>query len=181
MAHHLPVRPAPHCTSSTTSRMPCRSQMRRISRGSCRRDDVAAFALDGLDEDGRDFFRRQDGLEELLFDVARAAQAEGFLLLGAAGAATIGVGIADVRDAGNQRREAAFLLGLGGGERERAHGAAVEGAEEGDDVLAAGVIAGQLERALDGLGAGVAVEELVRAGHGRDGREPLGEVVSMLS
>ena len=22
MAHHLPVRPAPHCTSSTTSRMP---------------------------------------------------------------------------------------------------------------------------------------------------------------
>ena len=32
MAHHLPVRPAPHCTSSTTSRMPCRLQIARNSR-----------------------------------------------------------------------------------------------------------------------------------------------------
>ncbi len=30
-ANHLPVRPTPLCTSSTTSRMPCLSQMRRNS------------------------------------------------------------------------------------------------------------------------------------------------------
>ncbi len=32
MAHHFPVRPQPHCTSSTTSKMPCLSQMARSSR-----------------------------------------------------------------------------------------------------------------------------------------------------
>ena len=81
-----------------------------------------------------------------------------------------------MRHARNQRRKAALLLRLGAGERERAHGAAVECAQERDDVLAAGVVAGQLERALDGLGAGVAVEELVRPGHGRHGGEPLGQI-----
>ena len=84
-----------------------------------------------------------------------------------------------MRHAGNQRREAALLLRLRAGERERAHGAAVEGAQERDHLLAAGMIAGQLEGALDGLGPGVAVEELVRAGHGRDGREPGGQIGDM--
>lgn len=78
-------------------------------------------------------------------------------------------------DAGDEGGEAALLLGLGAGDRERAHGAAVEGSEEADDVLAAGVVAGELEGALDRLGAGVAVVELVRAGHGGDGREAVGE------
>ena len=137
MAHHLPVRPMPLWTSSTTSRMPWRSQMRRSScRKMVGRDDVAAFALDGLDEDGGDFLGREGGLEELLFDVAGAVEGEGFLLLRAAGAAAIDVGIADVGDAGDERGETAALLRLGGGERKRAHGASVEGAEEGDDVLA---------------------------------------------
>ena len=54
----------------------------------------------------------KDGLEELLLDVARAAQAEGFFFLRPARAAAIGIGIADVGYAGNQRREAALLLGL---------------------------------------------------------------------
>ena len=76
---------------------------------------------------------------------------------------------------GNEGGEAALLLRLGGGERERAHGAAVEGAEEADDVLASGVVAGELQRALDGFGAGVAVVEAVRPGHGRDGGEALGQ------
>ena len=43
-------------------------------------------------------------------------------------------------------------------------------------MLAAGVIAGQLERALNGLRAGVAIEEAMRSGHGRHGREALGEI-----
>jgi hypothetical protein len=79
-------------------------------------------------------------------------------------------------DAGNERREAAFLLRLGAGERECAHGAAVECAKERDDLLAAGVVARQLERAFNGFGAGVAVEEPVRAGHGRHGGEAVGQV-----
>ena len=146
MDHHFPVRPAPDCTSSAMSRMPWRSQMRRIS---CRkfvgRDDVAALALDRLENDGGDLFGRQDGLEELLFDVARAAEREGLLLLRAAGAAAIGIRIADVVHAGNEGSEAALLLRLRAGQRERAHGAAVEGAEEADDVLPPGVVAGQLQ------------------------------------
>ena len=32
MAHHFPVRPHPHCTSSATSKIPCRSQMALSSR-----------------------------------------------------------------------------------------------------------------------------------------------------
>ncbi len=51
----------------------------------------------------------------------------------------------------------------------------MEGAEEGDDVLAAGVVAGEFEGALDGLGAGVAEVDAVRAGHGCDVAEALGE------
>ena len=53
-------------------------------------------------------------------------------------------------------------------------------AEEADDVLAAGVVAGELQGALDGLGAGVAVVEPVRPGHGGDGGEALGEVGHVL-
>ena len=78
--------------------------------------------------------------------------------------------------AGNQRRKSALLLRLRAGQRQRAHGAAVKGAQKGDDVLAAGVVARQFEGAFDGLGAGVAVEKLVRSGHGRDGREPVSQI-----
>ena len=53
-------------------------------------------------------------------------------------------------------------VGLLGGQRERAHGAAVEGALGGDDVGAAGA-PGQLERRLVGLGAGVGEEHLARS------------------
>ena len=74
------------------------------------RDDVAAFALDGLDEDGSDFFGRQGGVEELLFDVVGAAEGKGFFFLRASTTAAIGVGIADVGDAGHERGETAALL-----------------------------------------------------------------------
>ena len=46
------------------------------------RDDVAAFALDGLEDDGGDFFGREDGFEELVFDVAGAVECEGLLSAG---------------------------------------------------------------------------------------------------
>ena len=45
-----------------------------------------------------------------------------------------------MRYARDQRGETAALLRLGSGERKSAHGAAMEGAEEGDHVLPAGVI-----------------------------------------
>jgi hypothetical protein len=96
MAHHLPVLPAPHWTSSTTSRIPCRSQMARSSRKkSVRRNNVPAFALDRLDEDCRHFFRRNHCLEQLLFDVPRAAQAECLFLLRPARASAIDIGISE--------------------------------------------------------------------------------------
>jgi len=49
----------------------------------------------------------------------------------------------------------------------------VEGAEEGDDVLAAGVVPGQLQGALNGFCSGVAVVEAMRPRHGCHGGEPL--------
>ena len=52
----------------------------------------------------------------------------------------------------------------------------MEAADETDDVLPAGVVAGELEGALDCFGAGVAVVELVRAGHGSERGEALGDL-----
>ena len=78
-----------------------------------------------------------------------------------------------MRHARHERRKAAPLLRFRGGQRQRAHGASVKRAEERNDVLALGVIAGQLEGALDRLRAGVAVVNFVGSGHGRDLRQAL--------
>ena len=115
------------------------------------RDHVSALALHRLDENCRHFFRSQRRLEQLVFDEAGAAQSESFGILRAAFAAAIDVGIAHVSDARNAGAETALLLRLGSGQRERAHGAAVESAEERDHVLPLGVIARQLERGIPPL------------------------------
>ena len=61
----FPVRPMPDCTSSETSMMPCLRQMRCEScRKNSRRGNVAAFALNRLDEDSGDVFGIDDALEE---------------------------------------------------------------------------------------------------------------------
>ena len=140
-----------------------------------RRDHVAALALDRLDENRRHFFRRQRRLEQLVFDEARAAERERFGILRAAFAAAIDIGIANVGHARNAGAEATLLLRLGGGQRERAHGASVERSEECDHVLPLGVIARQLQRDFNRLRAGVAVVDLVRPRHGSDLRQPLGQ------
>jgi hypothetical protein len=80
-----------------------------------------------------------------------------------------------VRDPGNQRSKTPPLLRLGSGERKSAHGAPVEGSEEGDHVLPPGVVAGELQRALDGLRPGISIIEAMRSGHRRDGREAFGK------
>ncbi len=67
-----------------------------------------------------------------------------------------------------------FLLnGLAGGERERPHGAAMEGAEESQIQFPPGVPAGQFEGCFDGFGAGVAEIDLACAGTRRDAGELL--------
>src|SRR5438477_126039 len=91
-------------------------------------------------------------------------------------AEAIGVRVRNMCHSGNERGEAATLLRLRRCERERSHGASVEGAIEGDEPLALGVIASQLERALHGLGSRVPKIELMRTGHGRDPAEAFGEL-----
>ena len=79
----------------------------------------------------------------------------------------------------NQRREPALLLRLRRRQRQRAHGASVEGAEERDHLLPLSVVARQLQRSLDRLGARVAVVNLVRPFHGRDLRQSLAPSCTM--
>ena len=81
------------------------------------------------------------------------------------------VAVRDVRDVAGQRQEGLLLGGLAG-EREGAHGAAVEAAVGGDHVGAPGQPA-DLEGGLVGLGAGVAEED--PAGAAEELEQPLGE------
>ena len=96
------------------------------------RDDDAGLALDRLEHDRGD----------VSSSTAASSAAD--------------VAVRHEGDVARQRLERLAVGGLGG-ERERAHGAAVEGALGGDQPGAAGA-AGELERGLVGLGAGVAEE-----------------------
>ncbi len=63
-----------------------------------------------------------------------------------------------MNDALHHGLEAAAVDRLAGGEGQCAHRAAVEGAVEADELLAAGVVPGELDGGLDGLSARVAEE-----------------------
>ena len=76
-------------------------------------------------------------------------------------------------DARNQWSKTPLLLRLGSGERERAHGTAMEGAEKRYHVLPLGVIASQFKRALNRFRTRVAVVDFVGAGHGGNLRQTL--------
>ena len=66
-ANIFPVRPMPDCTSSTTSTIPCSGrQLPQALQERRRRDDVAAFALNRLDDDGGDFVGSDQVHEELI-------------------------------------------------------------------------------------------------------------------
>ena len=176
IAHHLPVRPAPTLDFVSHQQnavlVADAAQLLHEDRG---RYHVAALALHRLDKDCRHFFRRQSRLEQLVLDEARTAERERLGILRSAFAAAIDVGIAHVSYARHARAEAPLLLRLGGGQRERAHGASVERAEKCDDVLPLGVIAGQFQRGFHRLRPRIAVVNLVRTRHGRDLRQPLGQ------
>ena len=135
-----------------------------------RRDEIAALALQRLDHDRRDFLRRHVALEQHA-DVIEDRAA----LVGAREQRAIGVGIGDVRDARHGRRESRLLRVLAGGQRQRAHRAAVEAAEERDDPLPARDVARELQRALDRFGAGLAEEAHAGLAERHDRGEPFRE------
>ena len=85
----------------------------------CRRGQVAALALNRLDENSGDFFGIDAAAEQFVFEVAQA------ILGSALGAhairAAIGVRIRHVKDAGEQRAKAFALNRSAGRKRERAH------------------------------------------------------------
>ena len=65
--------PCPDCTSSTTSSMPCvRRDLAQPLQEDVGRHDVAALALDRLDDDRRDFVGRDEVDEQLLLDESQA-------------------------------------------------------------------------------------------------------------
>ena len=121
-------------TSGRSGRRPTGSRRRsagsRAGRRCARRpwqeavlgDDVAALALDRLDDDRRDLVGRDELVEQDLVEPAQV------------------VDLAErrVEDARQERPEAGVVLRLRRGQADRAVRPAVEGAEEGDDVLAAG-------------------------------------------
>ena len=149
-----------------------RSSRRKVRR----RRHKAAFALDRFDENCRNFFRRQNRLEQFLFYIARATQAECLFLLGSASASAVHVGISHVRDSRHEGAKTPLLLRLRSGQRQCAHGPSVECAEERNDLLASSVVSRHLQRALNRLGAGVSVEKPVRSPHRRHGREPVSQI-----
>jgi hypothetical protein len=83
-------------------------------------DDVAALALDRLDDDCGDFRRRNELVEEDLVEPLEALDRPERRVV----------------DARQERPEVGVVLGLRGGQADRAVRPAVEGAQEGDDVRA---------------------------------------------
>ena len=69
MANILPVRPMPDCTSSAMIQDAVLvAQLPQLAMEFRRRDDVAPFALDRLDDDRRHFLRG-DGAAEEVFEL----------------------------------------------------------------------------------------------------------------
>ena len=104
----------------------------RQERG--RRHHEAPLTLQRLDHDGRHRVAGHHGLEEVLDLVAARDRAH---LVGAVVAVAETVRVADVVHAGKERAHPVAVLRLARGERERAVGAPVEPAGEGDDLGAA--------------------------------------------
>ena len=93
-----------------------------------RRDDVAAFALNRLDDDRRDFVRRHQVHEELVLDEVEALRRA--VSRREAERTAIAVRIRRVIDAGHHRPEAAALNRLARRQRQRAHACGRESRRE---------------------------------------------------
>ena len=115
--------------------MPCSRQIRcRSSRNSGGARNIAAFALNGLDDDGGHLRGIDNLLEELPLDKLGAIRCS-TLPPDPVGAA-VGIGIRSVENTGKQRSETLALHRFGSGQRKRTYGASVKGAVESDDLLA---------------------------------------------
>ncbi len=79
-------------------------------------------------------------------------------------------------DTGEERAEAFALCGFGGGQRERAHGAAVEAAVKSDEFVALGGVTREFHGAFDGFRAGVGEERFLFLGAGDGVDELLGKL-----
>ena len=86
------------------------AQRLKLTQKFCGRGQVAAFALNGLDDDAGDVFRRDDFVEQFALDerAAFGAVAAG----GGAVRTAIRIGIRRVENAGEQRAESFALHGL---------------------------------------------------------------------
>ena len=148
----------PDCTSSATSRMPClRRQLAQPLQELVGRDDVAALALNRLDDDRGDFVGRDQVHEELVLDVVEALRRA--RLRRRAERAAIAVRVRRVIDARHHRAEAAPLDRLARRQRQRAHACGRETPPRNAMMFVPpGRVARQLEARLDRLGAGVAEE-----------------------
>ena len=160
---HVPVLDGPHLAGASRARLDlvgdeqdavAVAQLAQVREEVVLGNDVAALALDGLDDDGRELVGGHQALEDALLDLLDALVAERHVV-----------------DAGKERTEVGVVLRLRCGEADGAHRAAVEGTQERDHVRAAGVVPGQLEAGLDRLGAGVADEGALGARHGGDAGE----------
>src|SRR5262249_11301136 len=78
-------------------------------------DDIAAFALNRLNENRGDFLGIDDTLEEFSFNMREGVSC-GVLRANSVGA-TIGIGVGSVENAAEQRTKMMALNGLAGGER----------------------------------------------------------------
>ncbi len=135
------------------SRMPCRSQSsRRPGHEAGLGHDVAALALHRLDDDGGHVVGGHDLVEE---DLVEPGQVRG-------------VAVRCVVDAVHEGSQTGVVLGLRGGQGDRAHGASVEAPEERDHGMTTAGHPRQLERGFDDLGAAVAEVHALAApdGHG---------------
>jgi hypothetical protein len=114
-------------------------------------DHVPALSLNRLDENRRDFVGSDQVHEQLVLDEVEALRAA--RLRRQAGRTPVALGIRRVIDARHERTEATPLHRFTGRHCQRAHRAAVESAEERDDVRPSGREPGQLEGRFDRFGA----------------------------
>ena len=139
-----------------------------------RRQDIASLPLDGLDEDSRDLAGAHQGLANHFLDGLGAMDAAG--IIGQVVRTAIAIPVGDMMDSGKEGGEVKPLFGLAGRQAQGAHGPAMEGTEEGDDVGTLGVIANQLDGGLDGLGARIRKKDTPLSFHRHHPRQSLGQV-----
>jgi hypothetical protein len=132
-------------------------------------NQVAALALNRLDENGRHFAGRHVVHEQYVFDITQHRTT----LIGAGEQRPVVVRIGHVSDARHAREESLLLSVFAGGERQRPHGPPVEAAEKPDEPAAPRGVSRQFQRRFDALGPRLRKETHGRLFHRRQFIEAL--------